>query len=268
MRVVGRAVLWSTPHGIVARRNTRQRRARKEQLAATNRSITAQAANQRGAGTIGYDTLIAAGVAAGVDERHLRAGSIPEADLEFILESITDGPGLHVGNFAGVSLAYLAARTEDLIIAVDPNVPCRGLTHPQDVVVRLLALVGASERILLVCGYSGRKNLSNQGRVMRGYDPMVEYENESAPENILDNLAAFGIRFAWALLDGNHRGDYLRSELTACASLIEPGGRVFLDDCTDSWPEIRDVFRSNSIDGWVPEATGGRVGVLRRATPP
>ena len=114
-------------------------------------------------------------------------------------------------------------------------------------------------------GTPGRRTRATKDRVVEGYDPTAEYDNEIAPECVIESLASLGIRFRWALLDGNHTGEYLRAELDACVPLIEPGGHVFLDDCSESWPEIRDVFRSE-LDGWVAEGTDGRIGVLRRSS--
>jgi hypothetical protein len=231
---------------------------RRERYAATDAGIASTI------GAIGdYAKLLQLAVDAGVDAEYLQVGSIPVESLDFVLGRIEEGPGLHIGNYAGVSLAYLAAKTDEVVVAVDPNVPHWGHAHPQDIVVRLLTAAGVQDRVLLVCGYSLEKNPSNDGSIVDGYDPAAECSNEFAPEHVLQNLRSYDMRFGWALLDGNHEPGYLRAELDELAPLIRDGGRVFLDDCDPHWPEIRDVFMT-SRDGWSPEGTDGRIGVLRR----
>ncbi len=85
-----------------------------------------------------YESLLGLVIDHGVDPELVRVGSIPAASLDFMLERIDGGPGLHVGNYAGVSLAYLAARIDGVIVAVDPNIEHWGLPDPQDTVVRVL----------------------------------------------------------------------------------------------------------------------------------
>jgi hypothetical protein len=211
-----------------------------------------------------YDDLIWLAVISGADETALRHTSISEPSLKFMLDHIGDGPGLHIGNYAGISLAYLAARTDELIVAVDPNVHARGLAHPQDTVCRLLAAAGVQDRVVLVCGYSGQKNPSNDGWVWAdGYDPQAEYANEAAPEQVIRNLSRLGLTFGWALMDGNHDAAYLRSELEGIRPLMQSGARVFLDDCNDAWSEIRAVFDDPGT-GWSTRATDGRIGILQK----
>jgi hypothetical protein len=258
-------LLWCAPAGLLAQRRARRlaesenlgEQTRREHYERIDRLETARGDDRD------YDDLLRVALDAGVEEAMLRASSMPVASLDFVLDQIEGGPGLHVGNYAGVSLAYLAARIDGLIVAVDPNVTYQLLTHPQDTVAKLLAAAGVQDRVVLICGYSRSKNPSNQGRVLDGYDPLTEFANEIAPESVLANLRELGVQFGWALLDGNHNANYLRAELAELRPLILPDGKVFLDDCSESWPDIRDVFGS-APDGWHAEATDGRTGVLRR----
>jgi hypothetical protein len=193
----------------------------------------------------------------------METGSMDREGLDFILDRIETGPGLHIGNYAGLSLAYLAGHTGDVVVAVDPNVEHWGLPHPQDVVVRLLHAAGVEDRVLLVCGYSLGWNPSNDGSVIAGYDPGEQYPNEIAPVGVLPLLEGFQMQFGWAVLDGNHDPDYLRAELDHLAPLLREGGLAFLDDCDAYWPEIRAVFEGVP-EGWRADGHDHRIGVLRR----
>jgi predicted O-methyltransferase YrrM len=213
-----------------------------------------------------YEQLLVLAMEAGVDRTRLRRGSISQESLDFILDRIDGGPGLHVGNYAGISLTYLAAHTEGLIVAVDPNVARWGATRAQDVVVHLLREAAVEDRVLLVCGYTLERNPNYSGRIVDGYDPSIEHRNEAAPVEVLQNLESLGIQFAWAVLDGNHDASYLRAELGRVEPLLRDDGVVFLDDCNTYWPEIQAVFKSAG-DRWYPDGHDGRVGVLRQSQP-
>lgn len=257
-------VVWWAPSGLVARRKARSRREVHDAARQDRRDRYGAILKEEPRGDVrGYEDLVRVAIECGIDEATLRHSSIPVESLDFVVGLIERGPGLHVGNFAGVSLAYLAARVDGLIVAIDPNVPHRGLKHGQDAVVRLVTAAGVQDRVVLICGYSRSKNPSNQGAVVGGYDPARGWADEFAPECVLANLGQLEVQFGWALLDGNHEPDYLRAELADLAPLLLRDGLVFLDDCSESWPEIRDVFRSRP-DGWCAQATDGRIGVLRR----
>ncbi len=259
-----KAVVWWAPSGLVARRRARSRSEVHDAARQDRRDRYAAIIQEEPRGDVrGYEDLVRVAMDCGVDEATLRYSSIPVESLDFVVRLVERGPGLHVGNYAGVSLAYLAGRVDGLIVAVDPNVPHRGLKHGQDSVVRLLTAAGVQDRVVVICGYSRSKNPSNQGAVVGGYDPARAWADEFAPECVLANLGQLGVQFGWALLDGNHEPNYLRAELADLEPLLVGDGLVFLDDCSESWPEIRDVFRSVP-DGWCVEATDGRMGVLRR----
>ena len=261
--VAARGKAWVMPHGVVARQRTRAR-ARTEAERRERYAAALAAATEQRAPIHDYDTLLGLATEAGVDADLLRTGSIPPDTLDFILERIDGGPGLHLGNYAGLSLAYLAARTEGVIVAVDPNIEHWGLPNPQDTVVRLLDAAGVSERVLLIVGYSLEKTPGNDGSIIAGHDPAASYAQELAPVDVLGNLRALGVKFRWAVLDGNHEPDYLRAELDALHPLMTDDGVLFLDDVDPHWPEIRKVFESAG-EGWRPDGKDHRTGVLRRA---
>jgi len=223
-----------------------------------------------------YEAAVAHVVGTGATtERHVRMGSVPESSLTTIvatLDAELSAPQprlLHVGNFVGISLAYLLnwARTRNgVTVSVDPDLPHRGVERPQRVVCDLLSHFGLSNRHLLVCGYSLQKCFSNDGVVFGDYDPAAAWAAETAPENVLPGLVATGHRFDAVFVDGNHDGAYLRQELAEITRLLEPGGVLVLDDVDENWDQIRGLFHEVGNGGWPyePVLADGRVGILRR----
>ena len=229
------------------------------------------------AATYSYEDAVARVVAAGATtERHVRMGSVPETSMTTVVAALeTMLPAaeprlLHVGNFVGVSLSYLLhwSRTRDgFTVSVDPDLPHRGVAHPQRVVCDLLAHFGLSERHLLICGYSLEKCFSNDGVVFEGYDPAAAWTAEAAPQNVLPGLVATGQRFDAAFIDGNHDAAYLRRELAEITQLLVPGGVLVLDDVDQNWDQIHRLFDEMSDGGRPYERilADGRVGILRRS---
>lgn len=218
------------------------------------------------------DYLVARGW---VTEHHARMGSIPPASLARATEALSlhlpaRAPRvLHVGNFVGVSLSYLldwAARRDGLVVSIDPDLPHRGVEHPQRAVNDLLGHFGLTDHHLLVCGYSLTKNVSNDGVVFDDYDPAAAWAHERAPERALPNLAVLGVRFDAAFIDGNHDPDYLRAEIARISELLVPGGLLILDDVDPAWERIRRLFDEVSGGDWPLDAVAadGRIGILRR----
>lgn len=207
-------------------------------------------------------------------EFHARDGSVPEPSLQLIADALDrhapPAPRLlHVGNFIGISLSYLlewARGKGGVVFSVDPDIPHRGVEHPQRVVNDLLASFGLTHHHVLICGYSLEKNFSNDGVVFDGYDPASEWLEEAAPENVLSQLAGAGLRFDAAFIDGNHDERYLRRELTELTALLSPGALLVLDDVTEWWDGIRRLFDEATGSGWPYERVDadGRVGILRR----
>jgi Methyltransferase domain len=223
-----------------------------------------------------YEDALAHVVARGwTTEHHARMGSVPEASLATILAALDTAlpPAqprlLHVGNFVGISLSYLLdwARTRNgLTVSVDPDIPHRGVAHPQRAVCDVLAHFGLAERHLLICGYSLDKCFSNDGVVFDGYDPAAAWAAEAAPENVLPGLVASGQRFDAAFIDGNHDAAYLQRELAEITDLLTPGGVLVLDDVDENWDQISRLFDEVSNGEWPYERilADGRVGILRR----
>lgn len=213
----------------------------------------------------------------GIPRHHLVEGSIPAASLAWLGEVLppllpqgVPVRGLHLGNFVGVSLAFLTgllARVngESLIVAVDPNLPHRGVMNPQAHVAALLCACGLQKQVLMVAGYSSAKSISNDGVVFEGYDPVAAFAGEHACENVLQLLPRLcPAPFDVVLMDGNHEGAYLAREIEQTGALLRPGGLIVLDDVDEAWAEIQAVFAGLAGAGFEIVGTDGRVGVARR----
>jgi predicted O-methyltransferase YrrM len=213
----------------------------------------------------------------GIDPSQSREGSMPLASLQFMQSHFdrldTSRPiiALHVGNFLGVSLAYLVHTLRRLhpdsrVVSVDPNLTHRGIPQTMETVLVLLNYFGLEDRVAILTGYSLEKNVSNQGEIFAGYDPVANWENERSCTHQLDllNALARGV-FDLCLMDGNHDGDYLQRELDRVRQLLRPGGLLVLDDVSTAWPEIQWFFNSISPDQFQKLSTDDRIGLLVRS---
>jgi hypothetical protein len=213
-------------------------------------------------------------VGRGLDERSVRLGSIPERSLHYLGEIVPAHlpPGrpvraLHVGNFVGISLAYVSwlvrdHHPESLVVSVDPDVTHRKISHPQEHAVALLHHFGLLSTNLIVPGYT-LERASGDGPAASD----AEYRDRLACENVLENLGRAGSGpFDFVLLDGNHERDYLIRELGALRGLLAEGSIVVFDDIGE-WAGVRDVFAEVlEGDDFVELGQDGRVGVLQLAT--
>lgn len=213
----------------------------------------------------------------GIDPSQSREGSMPLDSLQFMqshfdrLDATRPIIALHVGNFLGVSLAYLAyalgrLQPDSRVIAIDPNLTHRGIARTMDTALALLSHFGLEDHVAILTGYSLEKNVSNQAEIFVGYDPVANWENERACTYQLDtlNLVAGG-SFDLCLMDGNHDPDYLGRELDRVQRLLRPGGLLVLDDVSAAWPEIQSVFTAISPSRFRKLAADGRIGVLVRS---
>lgn len=207
---------------------------------------------------------------------HILEGSVPEASLAFLRQQIQNLPisdeipiGLHIGNFVGVSLAFLTAalrriHPEALVIAVDPNLRHRDVAEPQNHVAALLRACGLQHNVLMVAGYSGAKSISNDGVTFGDYDPAQSFQNEAACEASIANLRKlFSRRCLIALIDGNHEANYLEREITEIMPLMRSGGLLVFDDVDEHWAEIRELFARVRDFGLEPLAANGRLGIAQ-----
>jgi predicted O-methyltransferase YrrM len=228
------------------------------------------------AATFSYEAAIAFLDARGLPGGQTREGSMPVTSLELVAEQIdrldASSPlvALHIGNFVGVSLAYLAwvltsVRAGSRVLSIDPNIPHRGITRPAETVVALLTHFGLESSVGVLHGYSLTKNPSNDGVSFGSYDPVANWGAEQACTDQLGLLRIMAPgRFDVCLIDGNHEGGYLARELEAVADLLRPDGLLVLDDVGKAWPEIQSVYAAAAPDQFAKVAADGRVGLLRR----
>ncbi len=210
----------------------------------------------------------------GVPYIQVAGGSIPETDLTAIwnmIEKRCDPPiiGVHVGNFVGVSLAYMATRLRtmderNVVCSIDPNLTCRGIEETEKLVTRLLRTLDVQDTVLRLNGYSLGKSMSNDGYTFAGYDPVKHYLEEEAPERQLANLTkVVAGKVDFVMLDGHHEADYLREEVGVCHDLLRSGGVLFLDDISDTWVSLQQEFEElRKTTGFDSDFIGTRTGVL------
>jgi methyltransferase family protein len=202
----------------------------------------------------------------GLDEFHVREGSMPEPTLNFVGDLLAarlprDRPvaGLHVGNFLGLSLAYFSwllgeHDAQSLMVSIDPNVTHRGIESPLDHAYALLGHFDQLSRNVIVVGYS----------LERG-EPANEREHlESlAPEHVLRAFSSLGLTFDVVIVDGNHERNYVAREIAAVREVLAPAGLVVLDDIND-WPGVKDIFaRMRGDESWVVLGENGRAAVVQ-----
>jgi hypothetical protein len=223
-----------------------------------------------------YEASIGLLVGQGLEERHVRGGSMPESSLEWVANRLHDACRqasvmVHVGNFLGVSLTYLtsALRRLDpagLVISVDPAMPHRDIDRPDQYVHMLLRAYGLSANSIVISGYSGDANIRNDGFIPTG--GVEPASTDAACEQVLRNLARLlPSRVDVVVLDGNHDAEYLRGELEQVATLLRPGGLLVLDDVSVHWQEIAAVFdRLMSGQAFEREESDGRVGIAYRTS--
>jgi hypothetical protein len=268
-------VKFILPHGIVRLLQTRQERG-------YQRGRSAIQAGKEIPSSLNHGALIDFVVSRGVDRTQATEGTMPEASLAFLasfLQQHHSGShalrGLHVGNFLGISLAYLTdvakkIHSQSLVVAVDPNVEHRGIQHPQDHVCALLDHCGLASNVLLCCGFSHEKNVSNDGRnYLENYRLLESAEVEQkiaiehAPDSVIDHLKQLQVAaFDFALIDGNHESAYVQEELVKIHPLMNKGGLIFMDDVSEGWPMLKQVFETSSNTLFRIAEADGRVGVL------
>lgn len=267
------------PHGLVRALQTRQERG-------YARSRVAILEQQCAPVAVSYEAMVAFLVARGVDETQIREGSMPADSLQFLASYLPalmqpGQPlrGLHIGNFLGVSLVSLTAATralqlQSVVVAIDPNLEHRGIAHPQDHVCALIEHFQLSSHVLLCCGFSDEKNVGNDGRnYLDDYRLLTQEEiaqsvaQSFAPRDVISQLRRLQAGpFDFALVDGNHESSYVRQELNRLHPLLRPGGYVFMDDVSEGWPMIKQLFETSESDQYHCLASNGRVGILQ-ATP-
>jgi len=226
-----------------------------------------------------YSGLIDSLIERKIDKEQIIEGSIPEVHLLEIVKlvkkhfDVSPIVGLHVGNFVGVSLVYLAGllkrmNEKNVIVSIDPNIPHRGVIHPQEEVLFLMNKYGLNKNISILTGYSLDKTISNDGFEFKSYDPQKEYSKGYSCENQLDTLKRIGSgTFSFAIIDGNHQKEYLYNEIVTVNDLLCNNGLIIVDDVSEGWNEIKEMFESLQLSGLERIYTNERIGVIRKKTP-
>jgi predicted O-methyltransferase YrrM len=209
----------------------------------------------------------------GLDAVQVRDGSMPAASLDYLAETIlnrlpSDRPlrVLHIGNFVGVSLAYITwlvseRHPESRVVSIDPNLPHREIEDPQSHAFALLDHLNMLSRNLIINGYTLERD---------DFELTQEaYASAAACENVLSSLHGLaGPGFDLVVIDGNHAEDYLAREIAAIRGLLADDGIVVFDDIVD-WPSVAAVFnRVSGDDGFVKLGDDGRIGILQFARRP
>jgi hypothetical protein len=97
------------------------------------------------------------------------------------------------------------------------------------------------------------------------YDSLSHYSDEQSCQNSLTNLGlVYESRFDFAVMDGNHEAEYLRSEVDVVRRLLTPNGVLLLDDVSEGWADIKAEYASLASKGWKPLGADGRVGALQK----
>lgn len=210
------------------------------------------------------------------EPEQVQEGCIAETSLEYCTEFLVQRAhgkpmvGLHVGNFVGLSLAYLTdailrIHPASVMISIDPNIPHRGIENPLSIVTALLTHFGLQEHNLILTGYTLEKSVSNDGYIFNDYDPVSRFQEEQSCEQQLERLACLMPGgFDFCMIDGNHEENYLRREVELMAGLLKADGLMFLDDVTPQWEGVANVFHHFDHEHYEKLGTDWRVGVIRK----
>lgn len=252
---------WFIPHTLMRYWQARAAQTRETRAVETHAARHADA--RAAADTFSYAAVVDTLTRMGAPQFDILGASIPETSLELCAQTLncfldTARPltGLHVGNFLGVSLAYLLhwlgkGHPDSLLLSVDPNITYRDIESPQNYVVGMTGALGLTVQHLLLVGYTLEKNLG--------------VADASAPEFVLPHLAQLEVKLDFALIDGNHDVAYLKRELQVIARLLKTGGILILDDVTQNWELIQGLY-AELVKGpeFVQVARDERLGILRR----
>jgi Methyltransferase domain len=233
--------------------------------------------NQKEIHPFDYQDVIQFLLNKGIPRLNVIEGSIPENSLlqiaNYCQERFSGKKvfGIHVGNFLGVSLANIThackeIHEESIVVAIDPNIPHRGVQRPNEVCSEVLSRYGLEDYVLFVQGYSLQKSFSNDGvNYDEVYDPKTKFAEEVAASNQLRHLSRLspGI-YDFILFDGNHNSNYLLNEIKLAKSLLKNGGLIILDDVDQNWPTIKDIYENNEDVGLTQVFTDGRIGILEK----
>ncbi len=206
-------------------------------------------------------------------EGHIRTASIPQEALEYVTTYLKKFPkdkpliALHVGNFVGVSLTWMASELrqihpESVVVSIDPNISHRDVRYPLEVVIKIANHFSLQNNIMYIVGYSLEKNNSDSGCEERNSLVYPGFEKT------LKNLNLFsGEKYDLALIDGNHEGAYLKREVESIYGLLKSSGLLVLDDIDDYWEnraQLKSVYEHADQSKFTKLGADGRVGILMK----
>jgi len=207
--------------------------------------------------------------------RGIIPGSIPESSLDFcsyfIGEYFTGQPliGLHVGNFVGISLAFLTnvvkqLHDQSIIVSIDPNVKHRGIRNPLNLVVGLLNKFGLQDNCLILTGYSLEMNSYYDAPSDNNLTTNFFDRGMSCAQQLKGLEMISPATFDFFLIDGNHESNYLKREIESANKLLKSGGLLLLDDIDEFWGDLQETYESIDETKYQKLGTDGRVGVLKK----
>jgi len=223
-----------------------------------------------------YETAIEFLEKSGIDREQLLEGSIPEDSLKEVIRlhselGLTPARLLHIGNFVGVSLAYLThhllrLHSGSFVVSIDPNIPHRGVQRPMDACLSLLDHFGLTQNTAIITGFTLEANLGDDGIDYSGNQGTRDIRSNAAScENQLPLLGAICPHaFTSVVIDGNHQSDYVRREIQCIEKLVRPGGIVVFDDVSEHWENLRAVFAEVTRGSFREILSDGRIGVAVR----
>ena len=224
-----------------------------------------------------YDEAVDFIVSCGCERTQVTEGSIPKESLDYTATFLDQlnyekgVTGLHIGNFVGISLAYITdyvvrRNNKSLVVSIDPNIRHRGIEDPMSLVIKLLNKFELQSNSLILTGYSLNKSITNDGKDEDGnYKIDHLYSDEPSCAQQLTNLKKVAAgRFDFAIIDGNHEAKYLQRELKEINHLLKNNGLLILDDVSYGWFEIEDVFKKLDESEYEKLGADGRVGIARK----
>ena len=218
-------------------------------------------------------------ISKGLEENHVVEGSVPLSSLIEIDNLLREfsgkkfGLGLHIGNFLGLSLNCITYSMREsyngnyLMLSIDPDITHRNIINPSKYCNELLYLNGLEESSIVINGYSGEKNISNDGvEFDSNYNPFIQYNEEFASTHVLRNLSKIlEAKVNIVFIDGHHDATYVRKELLLIEPLLDKDSILIMDDVDSiAWEELNNLFiEISNSKKYEKLIHNNRIGVLK-----
>jgi len=226
-----------------------------------------------------YNNSVKHLISRGLEVKHVIEGSVPLSSLieiDRLLAEFTGrefGLGLHIGNFLGLSLNCITYSMREsfngnyLMLSIDPDIIHRNIKNPSKYCNELLYLNSLESSSVVINGYSGEKNISNDGvEFDSNNNPFLSFNEEFASTEVVKNLCKIlGAKVNLVFIDGHHDANYVRKELVSIEPLLENGSLLIMDDVDSiAWEELNNLFIeiSKSIK-YEKVIHNDRIGVLK-----